>query len=479
MKSKSVLNTSKLVLALGISLVSANTFALTLNEYLDKVKSDSSSYKGTSEQSEGAALKSREADLIFTPQFFAEANVGHDGKPTVPKTADRIDTEAYSLGISQQFDFGLQSKLSYSLDRTRFVGANTLFITTPDYWDATPKIELTMPLWGGGFGRTAQANEQLTREQNIADQFSNKAQSAGFLAEAEAAYWKLSAWSDVVRIQETALQSAQNILDYVSKKKKMNLGEDADVVQARALVESRNLELQVARNEQREALRSFNKYINRNAEDPVSDLEPVNYATLENIVVPEKRPGDRYDVRATEAQVATAKASSQLVEQRNRPTFDVYGSYALNGRDSAEVEAMKNAGYTDTDTGYIGFRFNMPLNLSATSDAKAGALKSVRAAEYNRQYALYAQEQDWINLTRNLTDARDNLRLLSRIESAQKTKLDVERTRLRQGRTTTYQVLLFEQDYSQAALTRVKSAANILALQTQVKLYQNSPEGGK
>ena len=69
--------------------------------------------------------------------------------------------------------------------------------------------------------------------------------------------------------------------------------------------------------------------------------------------------------------------------------------------------------------------------------------------------------------------------LLGRIENAQKTKLEVERTRLRQGRTTTYQVLLFEQDYSAAALNRVKSAANILALQTQIRLYQTPAEGGK
>jgi uncharacterized membrane protein affecting hemolysin expression len=100
------------------------------------------------------------------------------------------------------------------------------------------------------------------------------------------------------------------------------------------------------------------------------------------------------------------------------------------------------------------------------------------AAEYNRQYALYSQEQDWIALTKNITDARNNLALLGRIEDAQKTKLEVERTRLRQGRTTTYQVLLFEQDYTTAASNRVKSAANILALQTQINLYQASAQGG-
>lgn len=479
MKSSRVLNLLALVSALGIGGASSQVFALTLQEYLEQVKQDSTSYKGNAEQAEGAVLKAREADLIFTPQLFAEAQVGHDGKPSQPKTSDRIKSESYSLGVSQQFNFGLQTKIYYSMAKTEFVNPNTAIINLPVYWDATPKIELSMPLWGNGFGRALQANEEITRQQNYADQFASKAQLVGFLAQAEAAYWKLSAWTDVVKIQETALKAAENILDYVSRKKKMNLGEEADIVQARALVEARTLELQVARNEQKESQRNFNRYLNRNAEASVGSLEPVNYAALESLTVPQVRPGDRLDVKATESQLATAKASSRLVDERNKPTLDIYGTYALNGRDPQESEALKNAGYTDTDTSYVGVRFKMPLNLSASSDAKAGALKAERAADYNRQFALYSQEQDWINLGRNLTDARNNLRLLGKIEAAQKTKLEVERARLRQGRTTTYQVLLFEQDYSQAAVSKVKSAANILALQTQVKLYQASSEGDK
>ncbi|UYL08842.1 TolC family protein [Bdellovibrio sp. SKB1291214] len=471
-----VLRAAMAFLLIGIAAAKAQ--GVTLNQYLEQVKTDSASYKGQSMAAEGNNLEAREADLLFTPKLFAEFNTGHDGKPSQPKMYDRVNTETYMLGVSQQFDFGLQSKLYYQMQKTTFDNAGSAF-TMSKYWDATPKLELSMPVWGNGFGRTAQANEELLRAGNYAEQYQASYQSTAFLAQAEAAYWKLSAWSDVVKIQETASKSAQDILNYVNRKRGMNLGEQADVVQARALVEGRGLELQMARNEQREALRNFNKFLNRPATTPVDGLETVPYAELEKITVPQSRPGERYDVKATQAQLQTAKANAMIAKERNRPTLDIYANYALNGRDDSYSEAMKNAGYTDTDTGYIGMRFNMPLNFGAAGDAKAGADKSVRAAEYNREYALYAQEQDWINLTQNLTDARDNLVLLGKIEQAQKTKLDVERTRLRQGRTTTYQVLLFEQDYSAAALNRVKSAANILGLQSQIKLYQASPEEGK
>lgn len=472
-----------IALLLSAALSGTQAGALTLNEYMNQVKGQNTGYQGSSEQSEGAALKSREADLFFTPQLFAEARWGHDGKPNSPPVMvyDKLETDTYRLGVSQQFSFGLQSKLYYDLMRTDFVGANFGPNVATEYWDASPKLELSMPLWGGGFGRSTQASQEITRQQNYADQFSSGAQANNFVVGAEAAYWRLSAWQEVVKIQEQALKAAQNIYDYVARKQRMNLGEKADVIQAQALLESRTLELQVAKNEALDALRNFNKFRNQAPYTPVDNLETVDYKGLESITVPQARPGDRLDVKATEAQLATAKANSTLVHERNRPTLDVYGTYGLNGRDDEMNEALKNSGRAARDTAFVGVRFNMPLNVKATSDVKSGALKAEKAAELNYQYSQYAQEMDWTNLTRNLTDARDNLKLLGRIEEVQKSKLENERARLRQGRTTTYQVLLFEQDYTQAAVTRVKSAANILGLQSQLKLYetQYSPEGGK
>lgn len=466
-------------IVMGVAL-GAQSQAMTLNDFLAQVKERNLSYQGSADQATGAVLKAREADLIFSPNLFAEARAGQDAKPNTPpmKMYDEMKTQNYSLGLKQQFSFGLQAKLSYDLNKTDFVNASSALNPT-SYWDATPKLELTMPLWGNGFGRAAVANETVLREQNIADQFSSKGQADSLLAQAETTYWSLSAWLDAVKIQQQALQAAQNIYEYVAKKRRMNLGEEADVVQAQALVEARTLELQVARNQADEFQRSLNRFLNQDSNTPVGDLEKLDYKSLESISVPQVRTGDLAEVKAAEAQLAAAKASSVLVYERNRPTLDVYGTYAMNGRDETTSEAMKNAGRDDLDTAFVGVRLNVPLNLAAASDAKVGALKTERAADLKNRYAQYNQEQAWVNLTRSLQDARDNLRLLSRIETAQKAKLDTERTRLRQGRTTTYQVLLFEQDYSQAAISKVKSAVNILSLQSQIKLYQEPPKGAR
>lgn len=483
MKKSDILNIASLVLIIAALLSGNSASAVTLNEYIDQVKQESLGYKSSNEQAEASSLKTREADLYFTPRLFANARFGHDGKPAFGSsiTYDRLNMQNYSLGVSQDFNFGLQTKLSYALDRTEVEGASSLPPgASSSFWQATPTLELTMPLWGNGFGRTARANEEALRQQNSAEKFGAQAQSSSFLVEAEAAYWNLASSQETVEVQSRALKQAQSILDYVSKKAKMNLGENADVLQARALVESTTYQLQIAKNQEKAARRSYNTYINKDAETAVPTLEGINYAGLDKIAVPASRPGDRLDVKAAQSQSQLAKASARLVAERNKPTFDLYGSYALNGMDEELNEALKNASKTERDTAFVGVRLNVPLNLFAASDAKAGALKAERAAELSYQQKQFTQEQDWTNLVQQLTEAKENLRLTNNIVSAQKAKLENERTRLRQGRTTTYQVLLFEQDFSQSEVTRVKAAAQILGLQAQIKLYQaSSSEGGK
>jgi outer membrane protein TolC len=486
-KNPEMIKVGSLLLILA-ALLSANpSHALSLNEYLNQVKQQSLGLKASDEQAEASKLSGRDADLYFTPKLFANARTGHDSKQSFGSSInyDRLNMQNYSLGVSQDFSFGLQTKLSYAMDRTEaenISGGAAAGIpdgSTFGFWDATPLLEVNLPLWKDGFGRKARADQEVSRSSNQANEFGAQAQSQAFLVEAEAAYWNLSSAQEVVEVQKRASQQAQSILDYVSKKARMNLGENADILQARALVESTTFQLQQAVNAEKAARRNFNTYMNRQSEEAVSGLEPLNYSGLQAVAVPAAKPGDRYDVKAAEAQARLAKSNSAIAAEKNKPQVDLYGSYALNGRNEDFNEAMKAAGKDARDTAYVGVRINIPLNFAAAGDTRAGALKAEKAAEYSYQYKQFVQEQDWINLVQQLAEAKEGFRLASNIVNAQKAKLENERTRLRQGRTTTYQVLLFEQDFSQSEVTRVRSAAQILGLQARIKLYQTtSPEGG-
>lgn len=479
MKKHQSLKRNLAVLVLGL-VFATSASALSLEDYLGQVRENSLGYKANNEQAEAASLKTREADLFFTPRFFANARTGYDGKEPFGSTItyDELKMQNYSLGISQEFSFGLQASLAYAMDRTQVVGATLPAGISDTFWDATPKLELTMPLLANGFGRSSRANEQVIRQQNLADHFGSAAQAQAYLVQAEAAYWGLVSAQEVVQVQGRALEQAKSILNYVTRKSRMNLGERADILQAKALVESTTFQLQQAQNREKAARRAFNTYVNRPAETAVDKLEGINFVNLQTISVPKQQPGDRLDIKAAEAQSLMAKSAAQLSHEKNKPTLDLYGSYALNGRDDDLNEAMKEAGATERDTAFVGIRLNIPLNYRAASDAQAGALRAQTAAEYSYQYKRFTQEQDWTNLTQQLAEAKESLRLATNIVNAQKAKLENERVRQRQGRTTTYQVLLFEQEFSQSEVNRIQAASQILGLQAQIKLYQASLEGG-
>ncbi|MBX2988683.1 MAG: TolC family protein [Bdellovibrionaceae bacterium] len=464
----------------GTLAVTSPASALSLSEYLGQVQKQNLSVQGQEQQAGGSGLLAREADLIFTPQLTFDANIGHDAKLSSPPAMiyDDRKSQTYSLGVSQQFRFGLQSKISYDVSRTSFDGANFGPNVLNSYWDAAPKLELSMSLWQNAFGRGARLNEEVTRQQALGNSYNSLAQAQNLMVEAEAAYWRLASAQESVRIQEQALKGSENILNYVSRKMAKNLGEEADILQARALVESYKLQLQQAQTEERASRRGFNKYLYQEADETVPALEGLNYQSLQQVAVPAKRPGDRWDVKAAEAQLAVARASSEQAAERSKPVLEVFGNYALNGRAAEARDALDNVNGSERDTGYVGLRFRMPLNLSATADARKGAAQNRQAAELNAQAKRYSQEQEWIDLTQKLSDAKESLRLATAIENAQKAKLENERGRLRQGRTTTYQVLMFEQDYSQSQVSRVRAASQILSLQSQIKLYQASDEGG-
>lgn len=465
----------KTIVVIGSIVAGPHAFALTLNEYLTQVEEKSLAYRQGKAQAEGSGLVSREADLLTSPYFFAQARQSFDTTiPAPPQspTWDEKNVGLYSAGLTQKFDFGLEAKLAYTITKTEYENSRFAAGVESSYWDATPNIELKMPLWGNGFGRTIQAQADVTRNQNLADQYGALANSQNLLINAEVAYWQLSTAKERVAIQAQALGAGQNIYNYVNKQKQKNLGESADVLQATALIESYKLQLQQAQNDVERAQRAFNTYLNLESTTATPGLETVDYANLQNIVVPEARPGERFDVKAARAQTALAKASSALVLERNKPTLDVVGGYALQGRGLESSRAFKNGNKTDHDSGYVGVMFNMPLNFSAVSDAKAGARRLQESAEISEQNLVYTQDQDWIDLKQRLSESKATLKIARSMEVAQKAKLENERTRLRQGRTTTYQVLLFEQDYTTAQAARIQSATQILALEAQVKLYQ-------
>ena len=460
-------------------------FALNLNEYLAQVQSGNRGQIGAEKQAHSAQLKWHEGNFLFVPSFFTEARFASDGQPANPPflTYNRIDSQYYAAGLSQQFSFGLQGKLYYLLSHTNYVNAPLLTGNTGDFWDTRPVLELSMPLWNNGFGRAVRAQQQSIQDANRIEEYNAKSLFLSSLVDAENAYWGLVVSREILRTQKVALDYANSILDYVRKKARMRLGDDSDILQAEALVAARKLELNRAETEEQVARKGFNAMRGVVSDEVTELLDLIPYKALEAVAIPQERPGERYDVQAAHSQTSLASANSKIAVERTKPTLELYSTYAMNGRGDSTSNAISNLSGADRSTKVIGIRFNVPLDLSAANKVRSGALIAEEAQRDQYEQKRVLQDRDWNALVQRLKDSKGALLLADELVRAQTKKLSSEQKRLKNGRTTTYQVLLFEQDRSQAELSRAQLAQQALDLRSRLKLYQtqntDSPDKGK
>ena len=117
----------------------------------------------------------------------------------------------------------------------------------------------------------------------------------------------------------------------------------------------------------------------------------------------------------------------------------------------------------------------MPLDFWTASDVKEGYEKEAIGAEMKHQRKLFEQEQEWASLNKKLLEAQKRLSLATNYEDAQRAKYEYERIRHSKGRSTTFYVLQFEQDYALAQVNRLKAQTEVLGLVAQMKTFGGTP----
>ncbi len=454
------------------------TFALSaelsLQKYLSEVQNNNDGIKAGQLIIEGTQDRSNEGKLIFRPSLFAQAQSTIDKKPVVNTASqgDRTDNSFVTVGLAQQFDFGLKSQLSYSLIHTQIYNASSTFVSKPEYNDGVAKLELSQSLWRNFWGQEQKSQETLINSQAKASSHVESYKIKQTLAQAESIYWSLSQLRKVVKVQTNNLVRAKKIADWNRRRTNTGLAERSDYLQADANLKLREYELQNTQLELTTLERTFNT-LRGNTENQVSEnLDIFDGQSLSTLNLPGKSEL-RDDTKAALEYQNIAIANANLAQERNKPTLEVYGSYAMNGRDVERSEAIDNSFKTNKSTTAIGVRFNTPLDFGNTSKNIDGYKKEKVAAEYTFKKKVYDQDREWNDLVKKFEDAKLKLALVEKIAEANKTKSLNESDRLTKGRTTTFQVLNFEQDYAQSELQKIQSETNLLNIYAQLKTFSN------
>ena len=465
----------KVSLSFGLLMVlCSSVFAqsLSLDEYLGQVKKGNEGVQALMESGKAILARQDEARLLVRPNFFTNVSFYNDAKPTAAPVfmGTRTLADTYNFGFAQQTPFGLSGKLYYQWTYTRIEGTQPGFLTLPTFYEAKPVLELSQSLWKNGFGSetrsTIEIAESGTKAQGYADSFKLKVA----LAEAEGTYWRLAISRQVVKVQKESLERAERLREWNRKRVRNGLGDRSDELQAEANLQVRTLEYQTAINEVRSASLAFNSMRGIQKEAVEDELPLISRNTTEKLN-PKDKSGLRLDVKAAQELAKVAEGNAQLGKERNSPTLDLFGTLATNGRTDQWNSAVSDSFKTQDPTFTVGLKFQTSLDVGQVFENQRSYTSEKKAAELTYRRKAFEEERDYQDLKKKFEETKDRLRLCFGIEEVQEKKLAREKERLKLGRSVTYQVIMFEQDFASAELLRLKTQGELLGLVTQLNLF--------
>ncbi len=449
---------------------------ITLESYIQQVAQGNQNYTASVKNTEAGKLKSQEGELLTSTSFFTNLNHVNDKRvPAIPAImGDRTIVSSGLMGFAKNTTFGLSGKLYYSLTHTKMNGVNGSFIPYTEYYEMSPVLEVKQSLWQNAFGRQTRAAMQALESKSMSDAYSSKYMSKQLISASENLYWNLSTVRELLDIQKQNLNRAEKLLEWSKRRANLNLADKVDLLQAQAMLKMRQLEIESTMETERQLLRQFNTNRGLTSDDVEIELEKMTPEQALALSIPEK-VGVREDVKALEAGARAAAANVKLSKDKNAPTLDLFGTFSLNGKEKFN-DAFQDAFSGRYPYTVVGLTFSAPLSFGYVSRVNQGYEAEKVAAEYAYQRKSFETERLWDDLNKKIVDVRKKLELAHELEKLQDQKVNYEEKRLKLGRTTTYQVIMFENDLASAQQTRLLAQQELISTITTMKTFKSEEE---
>lgn len=450
---------------LGIS--SAAGASLSVTDYLGQVAQRHDGVKAATLAEEGARSRAADGEIPLSPTLFVEGEKSLDASPKNFPAAEgqRVERGSVKAGVSKILSFGATGKVYYAFSRNDLNGADPNFVNPPSYYQASPVAELSVDLWRNALGRETKAGVEAARHRALSRAVGERISRRRILSEAEQAYWSLSAARRVEEIAVQSLARAEKLRDWAAKRAASSLADRSELLEAEAAARLRALDLRQAEDDRRGAERVFE--IERGG----TGGAPEELAPLEDEGAQPRRASSPDEISAAEHEAGAAAGEAALGVEGARPKVEAYVAGALNGRRAGSRDAVSDSFGPDGPRWAAGARVSIPLDPSLLRSVGRGHRAEAEAAAGRARRAAYESAANWEDLSDRLEDARRRVALSKEIEEAQKERVEAERRRHGEGRTTTFFVLQAENDWAAARRALVGAQLQVRVASARMKPY--------
>jgi len=446
-----------------------------LENYLAQVRSQNETIKANALNAQSYRLRAGEASLDFMP--YATGNLSYSDDKRIASINSGFGTEGLNegagVGVQQKLRTGTLLGLNYNWTYSRYINSTLFPVSNYIAYTGSPEITITQPLWKDFAASLSKANEEATLQNLKALELQSQYSSEQIVFSAENAYWTLALNREVVALDRESIERTDLILKRNQKRVSMNVTDKSDLLQSLASLKTKELHYQDDLEVLREASMQFNSLRNVAGDSVAETLLPVSGLMDLDIEKEIKRTGERADVLIAIANAQNQKAQAKANDIKNQPDIELIGSYQFDGRGSDFGTATGTSWNGDNPYLTAQLTLKVPLDQGDVNQMAQGYRASIAAAEAAAQRAKFDLDQDWQDLKTHFKDALSRLELARELEKLQGEKLRWERERFKAGRTTSFQVLQFEDNFSDAELARLKIENELITMRAKARLYNN------
>lgn len=461
-------------LVLFTLLFSQIAMGVSLDDYINQVTKKNSRVSSTQEFLTSADLQKSESKILTSIRAFSLAQFENDHRQPQFAAFEGVSKERriFQLGLEQNSDWGITHKLytNYNyLDQKK-----ASFIPNPKVANSAVVYEFSVPLLKNFSGKIIKMQQAAIVARNEGTTQRETFEQRKIIAESRATYWRLKTAREIVKLQSEMIDQGEKFLSWTQRRVKDKLGEDSDLRQAQAILELRKFDLQKETRELRRAEQAFNSMKEANLSEAIPELDEFPADHILPVLPTEKEALSRPDLLALEAQLAAEVLETQQASENSKMELNLIGSASTNG-----LSYSTEPDYTKTFSGkypayMVGLRLSVPLDRSSVDDVQRAAVmkqsglsSAVRRNRYESMVGLSQLRLDYEQLSAQL-------RVVRKLVEAQDSKIKTERERSKYGRSSTFQILTFEQDYQQARQDLIRTQGQLWQLTGQALLYTNS-----
>lgn len=448
---------------------------LTLEEFILKIKEKNTTFKSFQFSEQSSELKLKSGDIELTPVLFMSAGYLSDKKQPNQLSASESIAQKYSLGWSQKFSTGTNLKISTDLSEVQNNGIQSpLFSSYSKYSTGTLGVNISQSLIKNSFGELTEFRRERELLQKNMETFALTIQERQQLFEAEMLFWDALYYELEVKQREASLQRAAKIESWIQKRYIDGIADKADLMNAKALKATRELQLISSLDEQK----NINKKIRDFLELTDTERTPtfngdINKSRTLSYYMNGKKNISRMEVEISILELSLRNTILKEVMGNQKSDLQLSLSYNTNSYDNSKsaIAMTSDLTKTETPTTQVVLTWTYLWETEAKRSISLQAEKELKLSELKLKRKQLESQSLWAELNRRYEELNSKIAAMTKVTDYQRERARAEQEKLSKGRSITSQVITSEQEASDSELTLIKMKAEQRKLESQGLLF--------